>query len=160
MPRPLLVRHLSIYFRSSVPWQGTLLHPSAILLVFLLTCFRFAPLLLLRRPYGVSPSMSSSFEPHRSSPILMHNHRRIERPNSDESFRVVTSPQLQPIMSPSAKPSLEFLLYTLIHVPVFQPSPQSFGFCPAHTIFAHPSPFCLPICHIGCPRLLLRPAHA
>jgi hypothetical protein len=65
MRRLLLVRQLFIYFRSSIPWQGTLLHASAILLVFLLACFRFTPLLLLRRRYDVSPLMES-IRPHRS----------------------------------------------------------------------------------------------
>lgn len=99
MPRLLLVRPLSIYFRSSVPRQGTLLHVSAILLVFLLARFRFVPLLLLRRPYGVSLSMSSSTNPH-CSPIIIHSHRRIERSASDESIRVIPSPSCSPLQTP------------------------------------------------------------
>jgi hypothetical protein len=118
MPRLLLVRQLFIYFRSSIPWQGTLLHASAILLVFLLACFRCTPLLLLRRRYDVSPLMES-IRPHRSpkqTPILLHRHRYIERPTSDKSIPVITSRQPKPIMFSSANLSLEFLPYTLVHL--------------------------------------------
>lgn len=123
MPRLLLVRPLSIYFRSSVPRQGTLLHVSAILLVFLLARFRFVPLLLLRRPYGVSLSMSSSTNPHCS---LRSLYIAIDALN----VQLLTSPFVSfpahhvLLCKPLARISTIYSYSSLL----FQASPQSFGF--------------------------------